>query len=36
MLLKDARIYSIFIVQDTSHIIRGWVDENELSTERKS
>jgi hypothetical protein len=33
--LKDVGTYSIFSVQDTSRIIRGCVDEKELSTERK-
>lgn len=33
--LKDAGIHSMFSVQDASHIIRGYVNENELSTERK-
>ena len=32
--LKDVTIRSIFSVQDASRIIRGCVDENELSTER--
>ena len=33
--LKDVTVRSIFSVQDASRIIRGCVDENELTTERR-
>ena len=33
--LKDAGTHSVFSVQEASRIIRGCVDENKLSTERK-